>query len=63
MGKGGFSGAAAACNRVAVSRATAFGKVLVRMLDHMATGEDQERAGCSPFTSRHGSTEALKLRS
>ena len=23
----------------------AFGKVLARMLDHLATGEDQERAG------------------
>ena len=24
---------------------SAFGKVLARMLDHLATGEDQERAG------------------
>ena len=33
---------------------SAFGKVLVRMLDHMATGEDQEGAGWLPFTSCPG---------
>ena len=33
---------------------SAFGKVLVRMLDHMATSEDHRKVGSSPFTSLPG---------